>query len=180
MQCKFIGAATVAALGLGSFSAHAGCSDPRTPAQQDVFKFTPGLMLMAPMGESHSKGGKAADDIVGTWHVTYTVEGSPFAEAFIQWHNDGTEWENANVPTLGGNICMGSWKPVDRRHVSRNHIGWLFENGFVSGYFTETETDEVAGDGNSYHGVNDQKIYDLNGKLQAEVTGTASATRISP
>ncbi len=32
--------------------------------------------------------------------------------AFIQWHSDGTEWENINHPVLGGNICMGSWRAV--------------------------------------------------------------------
>jgi len=47
------------------------------------------------------------------------------------------------------------------------------------GYFNETETDELSKDGNSYTGNNETKIYDLGGNLQAEVTGTASATRIS-
>jgi hypothetical protein len=63
---------------------------------------------------------------------------------------------------------------------SRNHIGWLYDNGKLSGYFTETETNEVAFDGNSYSGLNDSKIYDLNSHLLAEVQGTSAATRISP
>jgi hypothetical protein len=91
---------------------------------------------------------------VGTWHVVYTTEGSTSGEAFIQWHSDGTEWENINYPVLGGNICMGSWKTVDRSHVFRNHFGWLYNNGLLAGYFNETETDEVAWDGNSYTGLN--------------------------
>jgi hypothetical protein len=64
--------------------------------------------------------------------------------------------------------------------VSRNHIGWLYTNGTLSGYFTETETDTVAPNGATYAGTNDQKIFDLNGNQLAEVTGTSSATRISP
>jgi hypothetical protein len=75
---------------------------------------------------------------------------------------------------------MGSWKAVDRSHVSRNHIGWMYNNGNLVGYFTETETDFVASNGASYSGTNDQKIYDLTGTLLAEVTGTAIATRIWP
>ena len=52
---------------------------------------------------------------------------------------------------------MGSGKPVDANRVTRNHIGWLYTNGTLTGYFTETETDVVARDGNSYHGTNDQE-----------------------
>jgi hypothetical protein len=43
------------------------------------------------------------------------------------------------------------------------------------GYFNETQTD-----GNSYNGTNETKVYDLSGNLQADVTGTAAATRILP
>ena len=73
-----------------------------------------------------------------------------------------------------------SRKPVDANRVSRNHIGWLYTNGTLTGYFTETETDVVAKDGNSYHGTNDQKVYDLEGNLIVEVPGTSMATRIAP
>jgi hypothetical protein len=66
------------------------------------------------MGESRSNNGKADDNIVGTWHVSYTVEGSPFAQAFIQWHSDGTEWENINLPVLGGNANEIRPEPIAR------------------------------------------------------------------
>lgn len=85
-----------------------------------------------------------------------------------------------NLPVLAGTICVGSWKPIDQTHVFRRHIGWLYTNGSLTGYFTETETDEVSSDGNSYSGANDQKIYDLKGNKLAEVTGTSTATRIWP
>jgi hypothetical protein len=32
----------------------------------------------------------------------------------------------------------------------------------------------------SYAGTNEQKVYDLDGNLLADVTGTSSATKISP
>jgi len=121
---------------------------------------------------------RVGDRIVGTWLVTYT--GPLVGEAFTQWHSDGTEWENINYPILGGTICMGDWKAIGDRHVRRSHTGWLYTNGLLSGYFTETETDEVARDGASYTGINDAKFYDLDGNMFSEATGTAVAKRISP
>jgi hypothetical protein len=180
MKHTITGAALVAALTLVGVSAHASCSDPRTVVQQGTLHNAVPLVLPESTVSSGFGSENAAENIVGTWHVTYTVEGAPFAQAFIQWHSDRTEWENINVPLLGGNICMGSWKTVDRSHVSRNHIGWMYSNGNLVGYFTETETDFVASNGASYSGTNDQKIYDLTGTLLAEVTGTAIATRIWP
>jgi hypothetical protein len=178
MKRTIIGAAVVAALTMVAVSARASCADQRVAAQQDSLHnaVTPVL--------PHISGGlgfdNAAENIVGTWLVTYTVEGAPFGQAYIQWHRDRTEWENINLPILGGVICMGEWKPVDRSHVFRNHVGWLYTNGTLTGHFTETETDWVAPDGASYSGTTDQKIYDLNGNQLAEVTGTATATRIWP
>jgi hypothetical protein len=75
---------------------------------------------------------------------------------------------------------MGDWKAIGDRQVRRSHVGWLYTNGNPSGYFTETETDEVAHDGSSYTGINDAKFYDLDGNLFAEARGTAVAKRISP
>ena len=180
MNRTFTGAAAVAALALTGLSAHAGCTDPRAPSQQGAFQKMPPIVLQRPATASRSEHESAAENIVGTWHVIYTAGGSPFGEAFIQWHNDGTEWENINFPILGGNICMGSWKAVDANRVTRNHIGWLYTNGTLTGYFTETETDVVAKDGNSYHGTNDQKVFDLEGNMVVEVPGTSIATRIAP
>jgi hypothetical protein len=118
--------------------------------------------------------------IVGTWRVSYTVEGSPFADAFIQWHGDGTEFEEINLPLAGGNICQGEWRYMDHSHVSRNHTGWLYSDGLLAGYFTEHEVDHISRDGNSYIGTNEQKIFDLNGNMLADVTGTSAATRLWP
>jgi len=180
MKRTFLGATAAAVLTLSGVAAHAGCADPRTVDRSGAFQVMPALTLQKSMSGNNSNSENAGGNIVGTWHVTYTAGGSPFGEAFIQWHSDGTEWENIDFPVLGGNICMGSWKQVGRRQFSRNHIGWSYDNGKLSGYFTETETDEVAFDGNSYSGLNDSKIYDLNNHLLAEVQGTSAATRISP
>lgn len=174
MKPFITGSALFAVLSLGTIAAHASCPDSRGGVPQiSQLVMHPGPMI------SHFEL-SARENIVGTWHVAYTSFGAPFADAFIQWHADGTEWENINLPVLDGNICMGSWRSVDATHVLRNHFGWVYANGIASGYFEETETDEVSQDGNSYTGVNETTIYDLSGNVQVKIPGTSTATKIAP
>lgn len=158
--------------------ARAGCADPRTPG---AYSGMPSHFVQV-SNENRSASDPSGHSIVGTWHVTYTTaEGAPAGEAFIQWHDDGTEWENINFPILGGNICMGSWKAVGTNRFFRNHYGWLYMSGLLSGYFNETETDTLSPDGNSYTGTNEMQVYDLSGNPVGDVaTGRVSATRILP
>lgn len=173
MKHLFLMAAATLALAASAVSAQAGCADPR--ALQGLHVNAPVMHL--PVAKQAHVSPDASKAIVGTWYVVYTVEGNPFADAYIQWHDDGTEWENINLPVSGGNLCMGEWTYSGKKIFSRDHVGWLYTDGNVSGYFIETETNKLAKDGNSYTGTNEQKIYDLNGNLQADVTGTSSATR---
>lgn len=173
MKHFLLTAATTLALAASAMSAQAGCADPR--ALQGAHVKSPVVQL--PAHKQAHLNNNASQGIVGTWYVVYTVEGNPFANAYIQWHDDGTEWENIDLPVSGGNLCMGEWTYSGKKTFSRDHVGWLYTDGTVSGYFTETETDKLAKDGNSYTGTNEQKIYDLGGNLQADVTGTSSAVR---
>jgi len=173
MKTLFILSALTLSSGMYALPATAGCTDPRNPQALSGMP----RMLGAAVGK-HNFG--SHNSIVGTWHVAYITEGAPGGEAFIQWHSDGTEWENINFPPINGNICMGSWKVIDAHHVSRNHFGWLYDNGALTGYFNETETDTLSHDFNSYSGFNELKMYDLNGNMTADLTGTSSATRIAP
>jgi hypothetical protein len=174
MTKTLMGTAVVAALAISGL-AHAGCMDPSNAGgPMGALSFNSGTMA--------AHGGKdAAENIVGTWHVVYTPEGATkeSGEAFIQWHSDGTEWENINYPVLNGNICMGSWKSDDESHVSRNHVGWLYMGGNLAGWFHETETDVVSKDGNSYWGTNETTLY-FTGMAPTVLKGTARATRIAP
>ncbi len=184
LTCLGLPAGIAAIVALGAASAHASCADPRTDATG-----RPSVMLPARQPDSSivlpdrqaglADSPHAARNIVGTWLVTYTRGGVAGAQAYIQWHSDGTEWENANLPLAGGNICLGSWKVVDMKHVSRNHYGWLYTEGRLTGYFNETETTTVGLNG-TYTGVTDIRIYDLTGVQLAEFAGTSSAVRISP
>ena len=179
MKHTIVLAAATLAIAAGAVSANAGCADFRA-VKPGMVHTIPNFLLPKPQaGAQAQPDSYASRKIVGTWVATYTVEGQPFAQAFIQWHDDGTEWEDINLPLSGGNVCVGSWVSIDRKDVSRNHIGWLYNNGNLAGYFTETETDHLDTP-DSYSGANDQKIYDLNGNLLAEVTGTSSAVRLAP
>jgi hypothetical protein len=174
-------AAAGLALAAGVGSAQAGCAY-QANMEAGSAHLIPGFIvahLSPPAQAGASVTSNAAQNIVDTWLVTYTSGGQPFGQAFIQWHDDYTEWENINLPLSGGNICVGSWKAVDTLHVTRLHYGWLYTNGTLTGYFIETETDRVPFR-NRYTGVNDTTIYDLNGNVLAEVPGTASAFRIAP
>ena len=166
---------------LFSGQAGASCVDPQAAIGQGSLHRSPKLALNAPAARSaNSETEDAAHKIVGTWQVAYAAGGTVYGEAFIQWHSDGTEWENIDFPILGGNICLGSWKAVGENLVSRFHVGWLYADGILFGHFTETETDELSRDGNAYSGTNDTKFYKLDGTMFQEVVGTAAATRISP
>ena len=184
MKRLLIETAVLTTLSLAGLSAHAGCVDPRSAHQQALQEATP-FEFINGVPLSDRSGRDAGENVVGTWEVHYTTEDSPPEVAFIQWHSDGTEWENVNLPILGGNICLGSWKTIDRSHVFRNHYGWLYNNGSLAGYFNETETDEVAWNGNSYTGLNTTTLhfYPVPPATKPTVivlTGTASAQRIAP
>jgi hypothetical protein len=177
MKYTLTSAAMAAALTLAGVSAHANCADPRVPPQQGISHQMAPLFSQGPVAENDSGKARGRNSIVGTWLVTYT--GAVAGHAFIQWHSDGTEWENIDFPILSGTLCMGDWKAIGDRHVRRSHVGWLYTNGTLSGFFTETETDELARDGNSYTGTNESKFFDLDGNMFTEAAGTAVAKRIA-
>ena len=153
--------------------ANAACGDPRG-SQTGVVANLP---FLAPAINNGESGGGS---IVGLWHVTYTSRGQLFYEAFDMWHSDGTEFENANLSPIEGNVCEGAWRATKTGTVLLNHVGWSFDsNGNPNGSFTLTQANVVAHGGNSYQGTFDYKLYDLNGTLQFEATGTQTATRIS-
>jgi hypothetical protein len=176
MKRYLLATAATAALSLTGMAAHANCSYPSAGNEKHISAPVPQLSFAEHEG------------IVGTWLVDY----GPVGQAFIQWHSDGTEWENINHPTFGGNICMGSWIATGPWTVSRNHFGWIFDsNGIIAGYFHETETDKLSKDGNSYSGTNVTIFYDLDNNVvpapgapspapTGGYPGTSSAKRIAP
>jgi hypothetical protein len=129
---------------------------------------------------TQSKGNRNGS-IVGLWHVTYLLNGSFFFQSFDQFHSDGNEFEGA---ALGpGAFCQGTWTQTAPGTVQLFHVGWNFDvSGNLIGYFTETQTEKMSGDGNSYQGTFDLKNFDLNGNPDpnlGEQSGTLAGTRIT-
>jgi hypothetical protein len=176
MKTTLTGIAATAALSFFGLPAHANCAYPVAENQKEIQ-----LPAYHHFFAHH-------EDIVGTWLVNY----GPVGQAFIQWHSDGTEWENITHPSIGGNICMGSWVQTGPRTFYRNHFGWIFDStGVIAGYFNETETDVLSRDGNSYTGTNVTTFYDMAGTVvpapgapspppPGGYPGTSSALRIEP
>lgn len=155
-----------------SASARAACGNPGNRS------FNP---TKFPMREQTDPGN---DSIVGMWHVTYTIGNTTtvFNETLDQWHSDGTEFENADLSPLGGNICMGVWKLIGTRTVRLHHIGLTFSaDGLdATGSFTLDEINTVSADGKTYHGTFTFMTYDTYGNYSGTtVTGKISATRIT-
>jgi hypothetical protein len=182
---------TIAAMGmlLAATSAQAACGDP-TGSKSGVVPKLPFLVQFsdgtepssaeAHQGSESGREGRHNDSIVGLWHVKYTSGGQPFFESFDQWHSDGTELENPNLPPATGPLCVGVWKQTGPRTVRLHHVGWNFDfNGNSTGTFTLDESNTVAQNERTYEGTFDYKIYDVNGNLIQEVTGTQTATRIT-
>ena len=180
LQRHFLRIMIIAVSAVGSLIATAGTATaacgPIGQAQSAVVSHAP-MFLAAP--------GRAAEDdprhgIVGLWHVNYyDSTGAAYYESFDMWHADGTEWETAYSDPRLGNYCLGVWEKVGPRTVQLNHIAWDFNSdGTQAGYFTMTETNTVSRKGDSYTGTFDYKLYDVNGNLILEVTGTQVATRI--
>jgi len=192
--------ALVALAGLGLLFAASGakaggCAFP------DKAGTAPSIPFVSPHWDDHQRqdgeesNGSAA--IVGLWHVIYTANSaSPsgnfpptpfqFLESFKTWHADGTEFENAFVPSTGGNICFGVWKELDHGSVKLHHLGLMFDSmGRVSNIFTIDEKDKVASNGKTYIGNFDFKLWPPNfdavgvGTPLAEVTGSTAGTRIT-
>ena len=175
-RIRRIGLALAAATAmLGTTAAHAGCGDPRT-----MRSAPPRAAIHVLKAANAFRPGPAAQTIVGTWLIThYAADGSLDGQAYAQWHSDGTEWENIDFPIEGGVLCMGSWKAIDTDHVARNHFGWLYASGALTGHFNMTETVTVKHDG-TYTGVKHTKVYDLDGNLLVEFDGSTSAVLIEP
>jgi hypothetical protein len=102
-------ALTVTSLMLAASAAKADCGN--------LAGFKPGVFSKLPLSALPATGQAASTSIVGLWHVTYSAGGQLFYEAFDQWHSDGTEFENANLPAVLGNVCMGVWKRVSSQTV---------------------------------------------------------------
>lgn len=173
-KCRYVvfSATVVTLMLLNTAVARAGCGEPFRAGS------VPKLSWM-----DHQAGDEQGTPatIVGLWHVKYTAaDGSAFLESFKTWHRDGTEFEQAFLPPVAGNVCFGVWKAVGQLVVKLHHVGLMFNpDGSIKATFTVDEVDTVAADNTTYKGAFDFKVFDLGGNLLQEVKGTTAGARIS-
>lgn len=166
--------AAAIALMAGSVSAQAGCGAP-VGGKAGVVNKLPHMKLSPSEAAPQGYG-----SIVGMWMTTAFVGGNAVGTSISTWHSDGTEFDNIDLPPIQGNICQGVWESKGVGKVQEHHFGWTFDqNSNPSGYFTLEQTVKLSRDGLSYSGPFDQKFYDNDGKLLAEVTGNSSAKRFT-
>lgn len=177
----------VAVLLFGTASANAACGMFNSTNFHSSIKLP--ALAHADLGDA----GPANQSIVGLWHVIYTnsADNSTFNDTFDTWHSDGTEFETAFLPPVGGDVCVGVWKQTGPHTVTLHHVGWLFSpfdsngnatnlNGTATNSFTLDETITVAANGESYRGSFTFKIWNLDGTFTGvETPGTIAATRIT-
>jgi hypothetical protein len=180
MKTSLLIATAVVALAAGSYAAEAGCvhrtkTDTAVSAKSVKFpKF--------PTRPGQAQAANGASPIVGLWHVEHRLpDGSLYFESLEQYHADGTEFEFANQNPAIGDVCMGVYAQTDRRSVYLYHIGWNFDGaGNPIGIFTLEGPRKVTNQGMGLKGTFDAKIYDVDGNLVEEDTGTTTGERISP
>lgn len=169
---------TAAAISLmaGTFAAEASCVHRTKGGNVAV-----GNPVKLPPLARRDAGVPGDKSIVGLWHVEHRLgDGSLYFESFEQYHSDGTEFEFANINPIVGDICMGVYSKVDAKTVSLYHIGWIFdEAGNPAGTFTIEGPRKVTQHGAGFKGTFDAKIYDTEGNLLEEDTGTTTGTRIT-
>jgi hypothetical protein len=171
-----------AALLFGATNANAACGMFNTIGSHNSIRLP--ALSQAELGSASPIARNSS--VVGLWHVLYTnsADGSTFNDTFDTWHSDGTEFESAFLPPLGGNVCVGVWRQTGPRSVSLHHVGWMFDptnpGKTATNSFTLDEIITVSPDGQGYTGSFTFKIWNLDGTYTgAEVTGTIAAIRIT-
>jgi hypothetical protein len=105
----------------------------------------------------------------------------------VVWHSDGTEIMNSARPAQDGNFCLGVWEQTGKSTYYLNHLPWAGNDaanapsgtGNPTGGAQIVEQVTLSQDRNSYSGIFKLDAYDLNGKLEATLTGILKATRIT-
>jgi hypothetical protein len=118
-------------------------------------------------------------NIIGLWHIQFTVGDQTIQEAYQLWNAGGTEIHNPNVDPRTGNVCLGVWKH-SKGGFNLAHRVWQYDaNGNFLGTINLSENVALTSDGNTHTGSFTLDFYDPSGNFQFEVAGNVTAERIS-
>jgi hypothetical protein len=175
MRLTILAAAAAIAFAGSNGTGWASCFDAARSGSSLAAK----LVLPPHAAADEAKQVYGPHQIVGFWHTTYTAGGQVFLESLQQWHNDGTEFEFANIPPAVGDICMGAWAKDSQGIVQLYHTAWTFDpTGTLTGTMVFTASYKVNHHGMAFSGPFDLKFLDTSGNLLNQVTGEATSERI--
>jgi hypothetical protein len=134
------------------------------------------------------------DPIVGLWRVTFTAkgnvgpglppDGTVIDNAFVQWHNDGTEIMNSSRNPATQSFCLGVWKKTGLLSYKLNHFGISWDPSVdpnnPQGPANIRERVILSPDGGTFAGTFTITQYNSKGKVLIRIKGLLSATRITP
>ena len=160
-------------------------------AREGVVKTMPRLQagaLMRSLDGSQSQAG-AAPGITGLWDVTDTYQGQVVDEYFDTWISDGNEFFIDATNPAADNVCQGTWIPFSPDSSTHKdgsltyklkHVSWTFDSsGNLNGSAVFHDTIELSSDAQSFTGVENVYLYDLDGNLIDEFLGDSlKGTRI--
>ena len=177
MKTSLLIATAAMALAVGSVSSQASCVH-RVKGNNAVAAKAITLPPLAAKARAQVSANPYS--ITGLWHVEHRLpDGSLYFESFEHYHDDGTEFEFANINPIVGDICMGVYTQTSANSVSLYHIGWIFDDaGNPAGTFTLEGPRTLTKQGTHLKGTFDAKIYDTKGNLLEEDTGTTTGERI--
>jgi hypothetical protein len=175
---SIIASLTAIAMATGAVSAQASCYQP-LKGNAMVSTKTPLMPLPYPHFGARANNTQT-DSIVGLWHAVHKVNGKLFFQSWDQWHEDGTEIEDADIPPTTGNMCLGVWQQTGR-DITLYHVAWTYDidGKTPTGTLVLTATDRVSSDGSYFKGPFEAKFYDPKGNLVNDLKGETTATRIT-
>ena len=171
-----------------AFPVIAGSIQPRSA--QDATSLEPGQREAdARDGLDEARHERKPKDarIVGFWKAKFVSEGSTgipdgtvIDDAFVQWHEDGTELMNSSRPPATGNVCLGVWESSGHSEFALNHFGLSFDaaqNAIGPAQIHERVVLQRGAD--RYDGTFTIDQYDLSGNLLAHIQGRITARRLT-
>jgi hypothetical protein len=142
------------------------------------------ITIQAASGDSDSHEGKT---LTGNWVATVTRTNPPpgVPPTFLSmqtYFGDGSFIEESNTPVmyLIRGLAHGDWEKTGHRQFSRSFIFFRFDTSrnFI-GTQTATGTITLSEDGQTFEGVGEIKIFDVDGNLIATAQGTEVGSRVT-
>jgi hypothetical protein len=181
-------AAAAAILALSAFlpAASAQCGSVNLTRAQAV-PVVPSAALSEPKANSSvardagTSGPTAQVSIAGLWQLSFLSGGQVADVAFDAWHSDGTEILNDFTNPINGNVCLGAWEQTGSLTYKLKHPSWYFDaSGNLLGTEVIHETVRLTEDGSHFSGTFLIDVYDTQGSLLQQFSGTLKASRITP